>query len=92
MSVPSFRNSRSKVRRRRSHHALSKTQVNVCAKCRAAILPHHACKACGNYNNRQVAKTVEAVLDKKVGKAKEAKESKEASKAAKSSEKKEKTK
>ena len=68
MSVPSFRNSRSKVRRRRSHHALKTVQVNSCAKCNAAIQPHHACASCGNYNNRQVIKTVDAVLDKKVAK------------------------
>lgn len=64
MSVPSFRNSRSKVRRRRLHHTLKPVQVAKCAKCGATIQPHHACAACGNYNDRQVVETVEQVLDK----------------------------
>lgn len=68
MSVPSFRNSRSKVRRRRSHHALKTVQVDTCGKCSAMVQPHHACSSCGNYNNRQVTDAVEEVLDKKVAK------------------------
>lgn len=88
MSVPAFRNSRSKVRRRRSHHALKAQQVNSCAKCGAAIQPHHACQACGNYKNRQVVKTVEEVLDKKVAKEpKEVKEVKEEKQPKKTAEK-----
>ena len=54
MPVPAFRNSRSRVRRRRSHHALKQTQLGVCPKCSESILPHHACQACGFYNGKQV--------------------------------------
>ncbi len=56
MPLPSFRNSRSKVRRRRSHHALKAISVMVCPKCEAILLPHRACKKCGAYGDRSVAK------------------------------------
>lgn len=72
MPLPAFRNSRSKVRRRRSHHALKTVQTATCAKCEAAILPHRACEACGAYAERSVKATgmkeVEKVLDKKAAK------------------------
>lgn len=72
MSVPAFRNSRSRVRRRRSHHSLKKQTVAVCPKCETPILPHRACKSCGYYNGRQLTSGMEAVkatLDKEVKKA-----------------------
>ena len=56
MPLPSFRNSRSKVRRRRSHHALKAVEVTTCPKCEAVLLPHRACKKCGAYADRTVAK------------------------------------
>lgn len=69
MPLPSFRNSRSKVRRRRSHHALKAVAVATCASCGAYVLPHRACKACGAYADRSVKATgmkeVEKTLDKK---------------------------
>ncbi|MFA6522111.1 MAG: 50S ribosomal protein L32 [Patescibacteria group bacterium] len=68
MPLPAFRNSRSKVRRRRSHLALSAINLAVCPKCEAPILPHHACEKCGNYRNRTMkgkTKNVEKVLEKK---------------------------
>lgn len=71
MPVPAFRNSRSRVRRRRSHDALKKTSSNTCVKCEAPTQPHRACASCGNYNNRQVKITqeaVEKVLEKKLAK------------------------
>ncbi len=54
MPLPSFRSSRSKVRRRRSHHALKPTGHVVCTNCNAPVLPHRACKACGFYKGRNV--------------------------------------
>ncbi len=72
MPLPSFRRSRSKVRRRRSHHALKQIMVTTCAKCDAPTLPHRACKNCGAYDQRSVRATgmgeVEKVLDKKAAK------------------------
>lgn len=72
MSVPAFRNSRSRVRRRRSHHALKKTDVAVCPNCKAPALPHITCKVCGQYKGRQVVggmEKVEKTLEKKTAKA-----------------------
>ncbi len=57
MPLPSFRSCRSKVRRRRSHHALKPVSVVMCPKCEAILLPHRACRKCGNYNNRSILKT-----------------------------------
>lgn len=54
MSVPAFRNSKSRVRRRRAHHALKRAGVAACPKCQAPTLPHRACTSCGYYNGRQV--------------------------------------
>lgn len=68
MPLPAFRNSRSKVRRRRSHHALKPITVNTC-KCGADVLTHRACPKCGTYNGRQVKGGMQAVekeLTKKV--------------------------
>ncbi|MFZ2681805.1 MAG: 50S ribosomal protein L32 [Patescibacteria group bacterium] len=76
MPLPSFRSSRSKVRRRRSHHALKQIAVMLCVKCSAPVLQHRACKACGAYGDRSVKATgmqeVAKTLDKKVKKAKKA--------------------
>lgn len=41
MPVPAFRNSRSRVRRRRSHHALKPVRVTVDEKTGEMVLPHH---------------------------------------------------
>lgn len=41
MSVPNFRNSKSKVRRRRSHHALKPVNVVIDKKTGEPRLPHH---------------------------------------------------
>lgn len=42
MSVPAFRNSRSRVRRRRSHHALKPMRIAVDSETGEMVLPHHA--------------------------------------------------
>lgn len=39
---------------RSAHFGLPKTQLGVCAQCSAAIKPHHACLACGEYAGRLV--------------------------------------
>ena len=69
MPLPSFRNSRSKVRRRRAHHALKATAGAVCANCGATILPHRACKACGFYKGRNLRGASVAKAEKVVAKA-----------------------
>ncbi len=40
MSVPAFKNSKSKVRRRRSHHALKPVRVQIDKETGEAFLPH----------------------------------------------------
>lgn len=69
MPLPSFRNSRSKVRRRRAHHALKATAGAACAHCGAVILPHRACKACGFYKGRNLRGASVEKAEKVVAKA-----------------------
>jgi large subunit ribosomal protein L32 len=69
MPLPSFRNSRSKVRRRRAHHALKATAGTSCTNCGATILPHRACKACGFYKGRNLRGASVAKAEKVVAKA-----------------------
>lgn len=54
MSVPARKLSRSKVRRRRSHHSLKPQNLGECANCQKPILPHRACTNCGAYKGKQV--------------------------------------
>lgn len=72
MPLPSFRSSRSKVRRRRSHHALKPVATATCSNCAATILPHRACKFCGFYKGRSIRKpsmaAAEKVMTKKLAK------------------------
>jgi ribosomal protein L32 len=44
MPVPAFRNSRSRVRRRRSHHALKPIRVAIDKETGVPVLPHHKAK------------------------------------------------
>lgn len=69
MPLPSFRSSRSKVRRRRAHHALKATAGTACTNCGAIILPHRACKACGFYKGRNLRGASVAKADKVIAKA-----------------------
>ena len=68
MSVPEKRISKTRTRSRRAHHALSPIAVQLCSKCNAPILPHHACTQCGYYRGRDVlnmqAKTERRLLKK----------------------------
>jgi len=41
-------------KRRGSNWKLAAPSVAVCSKCGEPVMPHRACKACGNYNGRQV--------------------------------------
>jgi large subunit ribosomal protein L32 len=69
MPLPSFRSSRSKVRRRRSHHALKITGSVTCTNCGAPVLAHRACKACGFYKGRNVRGASVTQADKVIAKA-----------------------
>lgn len=69
MALPIKHHNKHSKGNRRSHHALKKVNLTVCSKCQAPIQPHHLCKACGNYNGRQVidtgAKAAKAISKKK---------------------------
>ena len=55
MAVPKCKVSKvRRDKRRGSNWKLTAPSVIVCSKCGEPVLPHRACKACGNYNGRQV--------------------------------------
>ncbi len=56
MAVPTKKVSKSKRNMRRSHLALTPTNVVACPNCGESKLPHHLCKVCGMYNGRQILK------------------------------------
>ncbi len=59
-----IKHSKGKRNARRSHHALKKVSLAVCAKCQRAILPHRICQYCGNYKGKMEVDVL-AKLDKK---------------------------
>lgn len=65
MSVPAFKNSRSKVRRRRSHHALKPLQLQKDAKTGAYTLPHIQDEVVAAPAAPKVKKVVEAPKEEK---------------------------
>ncbi|MEA3273451.1 MAG: 50S ribosomal protein L32 [Patescibacteria group bacterium] len=54
MAVPKQKQSKSRTRRRRSHHALKPTQLVKCSHCGKMKLNHTICDHCGYYKGRQV--------------------------------------
>ncbi len=56
MAVPRKKISKSRRDMRRSHLALTATNVVACPNCGESKLPHHLCKTCGVYNGRQILK------------------------------------
>lgn len=60
MAVPKGKVSRTRRDKRRgSNWKLTAPSLVKCPSCGAFTLPHHACKACGIYNGRQVLKVEE---------------------------------
>jgi large subunit ribosomal protein L32 len=49
--VPVKHHSKSKVGRRRSHLALKKVNLAVCANCQAPVLSHRVCANCNTYQS-----------------------------------------
>lgn len=70
MAVPKKRHTKSRRNKRRAHHALGKTKLSVCPKCKEPILPHHFCPFCGTYKGKEVIDIL-AKLTKKERKKKE---------------------
>jgi len=54
MANPKWKTSKSKTRKRRSHHALRAQGLSNCKNCGEIHLPHTACPSCGHYDGRQV--------------------------------------
>lgn len=70
MPVPKKHHTKTRTGKRRSHHALGKVKLFVCAKCGKPALPHRVCPACGFYKGKEIVDTL-ARLDKKERKARE---------------------
>jgi len=54
MAVPKKKTSKMKKRQRRTHHALSASNVGSCNNCGEPALSHQVCGKCGHYRGRQV--------------------------------------
>lgn len=54
MAVPQNKISPARRDKRRSHHALSASNVIECPNCGELKRPHHICKACGFYRDREM--------------------------------------
>jgi large subunit ribosomal protein L32 len=54
MAMPKKRMSHKRSSDRRSHLALTKIQLTICANCKQSILPHRVCRECGYYKGEQV--------------------------------------
>ncbi len=67
--VVRMRHTRAHTANRRSHHALKAASFSVCSNCKAKVVPHTVCKACGFYKGRNVIDLVKKV-EKKQKKAK----------------------
>ena len=59
MAVPKRKTSRSKTRKRRSHHALRAKSLSVCPHCNQRKLPHRVCESCGYYKDTEVTASKE---------------------------------
>ena len=56
MAVPKSKVSKQRKNKRRSSHwKLVVPGLTKCSKCGEFRLPHRVCKACGNYNGREVS-------------------------------------
>ena len=59
MAVPKRRQSNSRTRKRRSHHAIKPKQLAHCPKCSVAVPHHVVCPNCGYYMGRVMVETAE---------------------------------
>ena len=61
MAVPKRKVTPSRRDKRRSHHALKSVNLIECPNCGETKLPHHLCKSCGQYREREVLEAAEGV-------------------------------
>jgi large subunit ribosomal protein L32 len=73
MPHPKKKHTKAAKGQRRSHHAISETDLTSCPKCKEKILPHRVCQKCGTYNSRQAIE----IKDEKDEKKKAAKKARE---------------
>jgi len=56
MAVPFRKTSKAAKNKRRSHLALSNSNIISCQNCGSMIKPHKVCRECGYYKNKEVVK------------------------------------
>lgn len=54
MPNPKRRHSKTRTRKRRSHHALKVRSLGICPNCGAEKPSHRVCPECGQYRGREV--------------------------------------
>jgi large subunit ribosomal protein L32 len=54
MAQPKRRTSKSKKRKRRTHHSLTSPNLIQCSNCGVFIMPHRICPECGYYKGREI--------------------------------------
>ena len=54
MAVPRGKKSKMKKKQRKAANRYTGIQSGVCPVCKAPVVPHQVCSACGNYKNKQV--------------------------------------
>lgn len=59
MAVPKRKISKSRGRKKRSHHALKAPALSICPRCHHRKLPHRICENCGYYKGRPAIKIKE---------------------------------
>ena len=59
--VVRMRHTRGHTGNRRSHHALKKSNLIPCEKCRSLRLMHRACEVCGDYRGKTVIDVISKV-------------------------------
>ena len=61
MPNPKYRFSKTRTRKRRTHHKIESPQLTTCSNCKASVLYHTVCPECGYYRGKlAIAKEVTA--------------------------------
>ncbi|MBP7498213.1 MAG: 50S ribosomal protein L32 [Bacteroidales bacterium] len=61
MPNPKYRFSKTRTRKRRTHHKIESPQLTACSNCKAVIQYHTVCPECGYYRGKlAIAKEVTA--------------------------------
>lgn len=65
MPLPKRRQSKSRIRKRRTGDSLTAPQMISCPHCHKDILPHRVCFYCGYYKGKSVVPIVEKAKEEK---------------------------